>query len=156
MQKMENIINKSINSKAVQGVAKGSRLKDQDIWSLFFDSGLDYLDQLQHRIAQYSVFKAQFGELMSGISLKRTPNETFRNIMASPHFWNWWSTQLWRVCYNHGGESRDEIHIRLMFNTSLIPQSTLEKIFENEPRQTNKTKQKGMPFGFKHRTHQVC
>jgi hypothetical protein len=151
MQKME-IINKSINSKAVQNM----RLNEMDVWSLFFDSGCDYLDQLQHRITRYSVFKAQFGELMSGISLKQTPNETFKRILASPHFWNWWSTQLWRVCYNYSNDGKNEVYIRLMFNTSLIPQSTLEKIFKNERRQTNSAKQKGMPFGIKHRTQQVC
>lgn len=153
---MENIIIKSISSKAVQDMAKNSRMKERDIWSLFFDSGADYLDQLQHRITRYSVFKAQFGELMSGITLKQSPTETFRSILASPHFWNWWSTQLWRACYNFSNESKDEIYIRLMFNTSLIPQSTLEKIFANEKHQKISKKQTGMPLGVKHRTQQVC
>lgn len=152
MEKMENIIEKSIGSKAVQLFAKSERMKEVEVWSLFFDSGLDYLSQLRHRISRHDVFKAQFG----GIALRSTPTEAFKSIMASPFFWNWWSTQLWRVCNSYADESENEIYIRLMFSSSLIPQSTLEKIFVNETRQKISIKQEGMPRGFKHRTEQVC
>ena len=150
--KTENIIDGAINSESVQNVAKNSRLKDQDVWSLFFDSGCDYLDQLQHRMHHGEIFAAQFGEL----SIRLSPNETFKRILVAPYFWNWWSTQLWRVCYNFSNESKDEIYIRLKFNTSLIPQSTLEKIFANEKHQKISKKQTGMSHGIKHRTQQVC
>lgn len=153
---MENIIIKSINSKSVQDMAKNSRLKEIDVWSLFFDSGCDYLDQLQNRITHYSVFKAQFGELMDAVSLKKTPAETFRCILVSPHFWNWWSSQLWRVCYYFNSESQEEIYIRLMFNTSLIPQNVLFKIFTDGEQQKNSTEQSRMPGIIRRRSAQVC
>jgi len=155
MQKMETIITKSINSKAVQGMASVDRMKEVDIWSLFFDSGLDYLAQLQLRIKYYDVFKAQFGELLDAVSLKKTSDETFRCIMASPYFWTWWSSQLWRVCFNYGENGHEEIYFRLMFNTSLIPQNILFKIFQDEQK-TNDTKQIRVQAGIKHRVAQVC
>lgn len=147
-----SIINKALTSKSVQRMATAQRMKEREVWSLFFDSGLDYLGSLRHRITHYSVFKAQFG----GISTKATPDGAFRQILASPHFWDWWSSQLWRVCYNYGNESETEIYIRLMFNESLIPQNTLAKIFINETRQNISSEQAGMQRGFKHRTEQVC
>jgi hypothetical protein len=154
---MENIIHKALTSKTVQRMATSQRMKEREVWSLFFDSGCDYLDQLRHRITHYNVFKAQFGELLNSGSLKKTTvTEAFQEILASPDFWNWWSSQLWRVCNAFSNISADEIHIRLMFNTSLIPQKTLDKIFINEKRQEFSREQEGMPRVFKHRTEQVC
>jgi len=153
---MENLIIKSIYSESVQKIAKNSRLKELDVWSLFFDSGCDYLDQLRNRIYNHSVFQAQFGELLSVIKLKQTPAEAFRAILASPYFWNWWSSQLWRVCYNFSNEPETEIYIRLMFNTSLIPQSIIFKIFTNGEQQKNSSEQVRMQTVAKHRTRQVC
>lgn len=149
---MEDIITKSINSKAVRGISR----KELDAWSLFFDSGCDYLDQLRNRISNHSVFQAQFGELLSTVRLNQTPGETFKSILFSPHFWNWWSSQLWRVCYNFSNEPETEIYIRLMFNTSLIPQSIIFKIFTDGEQQKNSTEQSRMPGFARRRSAQVC
>lgn len=153
---MENIIQKLISSQSVQRMAKAKRMKDREVWSLFFDTGLDYLSQLRYRITHYNVFKAQFGDLMSDFQLKITPDEAFRQILASPDFWNWWSSQFWRVCYNYGNDCETELRIRLMHNNSLIPQSTLEKIFINETRLKKSEKRTGMSTSINHRTKQVC
>lgn len=142
------IIEKAIHSKAVQAV----RLNDTATWSLFFDSGCDYLDILRNRIKNSSVFRAQFGD----ISIQVSPDKAFRQILTSPHFWTWWSSQLWRVCYYYQADGYDEIYIRLMFNSSLIPQSTLKKIFTHARRQENSTEQSRMPDIIRRRSAQVC
>jgi hypothetical protein len=142
------IIEKAIHSKAVQAV----KVNDIATWSLFFDSGCDYLDFLRSRIKNHSVFKAQFGEL----SIQTSPDKAFRQILTSPHFWTWWSSQLWRVCYYYQADGYNEIYIRLMFNSSLIPQSTLKKIFTNARRQENGAEQSRMPGIIRARSAQVC
>ncbi|MDX9703901.1 MAG: hypothetical protein RBU23_12790 [Candidatus Auribacterota bacterium] len=132
---MNDEINKVMQSHSIVQAANRLHLRKDEIWSIWFDSGLEYLECLKVRVRHKRVFDAMFGALrvaspvFGGLHLP----EVFDRIRNSDEFWAWWSTQMWCIC-REKGTIRDstELFYRLQFTDSLIPLFILKKIFNGK------------------------
>jgi hypothetical protein len=123
---MENQIEKIIKQLAAR-----MGVREATMYALFYETGLDYLEQLKQRITNAEYLKLQFGPLLSSGALNMSPEKAFQKIETSPLFWGWWATTLWGVYSTNKPNYTNELSIRAMFVADLIPINLLTKIFEN-------------------------
>lgn len=124
---MENQIEKIIKQLALR-----MSVRESAMYSLFYATGIEYLEQLKQRITNAEYLKLQFGPLLSSGVLNMSPEKAFRKIETSSLFWGWWATELWGVYATNKPNNTSELSIRSMFTAELIPINLLFKIFENE------------------------
>jgi hypothetical protein len=129
---MENkIINVSLKSNAVVNKMNSLHLNEMDIWCVFFDSGIEYLENLKKHVRRKRVFDKIFGNMLERIG-DMHPAEVFNRILAAPEFWQWWSSCLWFACREVDTNNLQELTNHLQYSNVLIPQSVMNKIFDDE------------------------
>ncbi len=134
---MENAIRKNMQSEAVSAAINKLCLKDNELWQLFYDTGADYLDNLEKRLHRKRVFDLMFKRFLSidGFGAKSFAS-VMKTIRISPAFWFWWSVQLWSRCNQFEFHTKTELIYHLQFNDALIPHFILKQIFygKQEPK----------------------
>lgn len=141
---MKLTIKKSIESPSVRKVADRFHFKRDEMWHLYFDTGIEYLANLRTRVRRKRDFDWQFGPLMEMYG-KLPIKDVFDMIQASEHFWLWWGTRLWSVCHELEVSDKTELEYRLIFTADFIPLFILRKIFDGSKKHCRSTRAQREP-----------
>lgn len=128
---MDKLINTTIESPDVEQVAGALRLSNNQLWNLYYESGMEYLSLLAQRIKSKRFFDAQFRPMRTNRAFSRlSVSQALAAIRFSPSFWFWWATQVWSLCRRPDQFSDEtELFYRLQFNSERIPTYILKRIF---------------------------
>lgn len=137
---MATIFEKTLQTREIVKVAERLRLRGDELWNIWYDSGIEYLELLRQRIAHKPVFDAQFRALITlpGVASAGI-TEVFDTIRNSGLFWSWWAAQTWCICSEANLCDKTGLIYALQFNESLIPHFILKQIFNG------KQKHEGQP-----------
>ncbi len=128
---MNEVINKNMQSASVKRAAAAIRVSEDDMWHIFYDTGLEYLNRFEQRIRRKRVWDAQFKKLLS--SDRDFGNKSYTEVMDtirnSSRFWFWWSVNFWSECKLQCFDDEAELRYNLQTNELLIPHFILTKIF---------------------------
>lgn len=130
---MESTINKIMNSRNIAAAAKRYGLGNDEMWNLYYESGILFLECLKVRIKHKRVFDHVLKPFSSQIGNMSLP-EVFKMIEYSPSFWKWWANHLWCVCYNCKGGIREMIY-SVIYDNVYFPNFTLKNIINDKNKQ---------------------
>jgi len=138
----KKLINSMLHSPQVRNATMRLGVSHDNILETYYDSGMEYLARLEHRICNKRIFDRQFKAVRTLPAFRRiTPRELFTAMRTAIPFWFWWSTQLWGECYNGNFDDTTELSYRLKLSGDLIPDFILKKIIDEQESNTNRRAQ---------------
>lgn len=120
-------------SKPVTSIIDRYKLNEDEIWNIYYETGIEYINTLKQRVKRKRVFDRLFKPFVINIG-DMMPSEVFRMIEFSSEFWNWWALNLYEVCCIYMPDKsfdKHELYLRLMFKSELIPNETMTKIIDD-------------------------
>lgn len=112
----------------IQNIAAKLHITERRAWEMYYESGIDYIEQLKKSMVHFKIFKAQFGGLIQTGALDNlSVPETFRLISVASEFWEWWLIQQWAIANNN-------------YKFQTIPSNITYKIFQNDTKINNRRK----------------
>jgi|GEM_PF-6114767 len=134
-----DIISQLMNAGQVKAAKERLHLSDAEIWELFYECGMEYLDTLRCRLHSKETFDRQFNPFRADEWFRiSTFPETLVKIEYSRFFWMWFVTRFWSVCRNMIMAkklfSRRELKLRCAYQRDLIPGYVIDKIFNDGKR----------------------
>lgn len=143
---MKNAIEKNMNSAAICETANRLHMKGDELWQLFYNTGADYLDNLERRLHRKQVFDVMFKSFLHDKAFgEKTFPEVMNAMRVSPAFWFWWSVQLWSMCGQFVFRTKIQLEYNIQLNSALIPHFILKQIFYGKQEPKRRPRTEGTP-----------
>jgi len=127
---MEEIIQRTMKTEQVEDLMERLSLSPNQLTEIWFDSGIEFLEQIKKRISRKRVFDAQFKLLLRDSAIaEMTPEQMFGKIRISQAYWSWWATMLWILAGDIDVQTTTDLAYYLERNNQLIPLFILKKVF---------------------------